>query len=44
MLEALRDTALEAYDRIIGLRLSEVAVNGCITKDLSDSFTAHYDP
>jgi hypothetical protein len=28
----LRRTALEAYDRIIGLELSEVAVDCCITK------------
>ena len=32
VLEALREIALEAYDRIIGLELSEVAVDGCITK------------
>src|ERR671911_584961 len=29
---ALREAALEAYDRFIGLELSEVAVDGCITK------------
>ena len=32
VLEALREIALEAYDRIIGLELSEAAVDGCITK------------
>src|SRR5215212_2413082 len=32
VLEALREIALEAYDRIIGLELSEVAVDGCVTK------------
>ena len=32
VLEALREIALEAYDRIISLELSEVAVDGCITK------------
>ena len=32
VLEALRKIALEAYDRIIGLELSEVAVDGCINK------------
>lgn len=29
---ALRELALEAYDKIIGLQLSEVAVDCCITK------------
>lgn len=29
---ALRQAALEAYDRLVGLELSEVAVDGCITK------------
>ena len=31
-MEALEEMALEAYDRIIGLELSEVAVDCCITK------------
>jgi hypothetical protein len=31
LVETLRRTALEAYDRIIGLELSEVAVDCCIT-------------
>jgi len=31
-MDALREIVLEAYDRIIGLELSEVAVNCCITK------------
>ena len=32
VMEALRQIALSAYDRFIGLELSEVAVDGCITK------------
>jgi transposase len=32
VMEALKEMALESYDRIIGLELSEVAVDGCITK------------
>lgn len=32
VMEMLRQTALEAYDRFIGLELSDVAVDGCITK------------
>lgn len=32
VIDALRGAALEAYDRFIGLELSEVAVDGCITK------------
>jgi IS5 family transposase len=31
-MEALRQIALSAYDRLIGLELEEVAVDGCITK------------
>jgi transposase len=31
-MEVLEEMALESYDRIIGLELSEVAVDGCITK------------
>ena len=31
-MEALQQMALESYDRIIGLQLSEVAVDCCITK------------
>ena len=31
-MEKLRGMALEAYDRIVGLELSEVAVDCCITK------------
>jgi hypothetical protein len=31
-MEALRGIALRAYDRFIGLELSDVAVDGCITK------------
>jgi transposase len=31
-METLREIALEAYDRFIGLELSDVAVDGCITK------------
>jgi transposase len=32
LMERLREICLEAYDRLIGLELSEVAVDGCITK------------
>ena len=32
VIDALRQAALEAYDRFIGLELSEIAVDGCITK------------
>jgi transposase len=32
LMEKLRVMALDAYDRLIGLELSEVAVDGCITK------------
>ena len=32
VMEALRQIALSAYDRLIGLELEEVAVDGCITK------------
>jgi transposase len=32
VIDALREIVLEAYDRLIGLELSEVAVDGCITK------------
>ena len=32
LMERLRQICLEAYDRLIGLELSEVAVDGCITK------------
>jgi hypothetical protein len=32
VVERLREICLEAYDRLIGLELSEVAVDGCITK------------
>ncbi|CAA9427950.1 MAG: hypothetical protein AVDCRST_MAG80-365 [uncultured Rubrobacteraceae bacterium] len=31
-METLRSMALSAYDRLIGLELSDVAVDGCITK------------
>lgn len=31
-MDALREMALDAYDRMIGLELSEVSVDGCITK------------
>jgi hypothetical protein len=31
-MEALREIALAAYDRFIGLELSDMAVDGCITK------------
>ena len=32
LMERLREICLEAYDRLIGLELSEVAVDCCITK------------
>jgi transposase len=32
VLEALREMALEAYDRMVGLEPSELAVDSCITK------------
>jgi hypothetical protein len=32
VMEALRQIALSAYDRFIGLELEEVAVDGCIIK------------
>jgi transposase len=32
VMEALREMALTAYDRTIGLELTDVAVDGCITK------------
>lgn len=31
-MEVLRETALKAYDKLIGLQLCDVAVDGCITK------------
>ena len=32
VMDTLQGLVLEAYDRIIGLELSDVAVDGCITK------------
>ena len=32
LMERLKEICLEAYDRLIGLELSEVAVDGCVTK------------
>ena len=32
LMETLRELVLEVYDRIIGLQLADVAVDGCITK------------
>jgi transposase len=32
VMDRLRQICLEAYDRLIGLELSEVAVDGCVTK------------
>ncbi len=32
LMETLREIALEAYDRLIGLELADLAVDGCITK------------
>ena len=31
-MERLRDISLDAYDRLIGLELSDLAVDCCITK------------
>ena len=31
-MERLREICLKAYDRLIGLKLSEVAVDCCVTK------------
>jgi hypothetical protein len=31
-MERLRDISLDAYDRLVGLELGDVAVDGCITK------------
>jgi hypothetical protein len=31
-MERLREICIEAYDHLIGLELSEVAVDGCVTK------------
>jgi len=31
-MERLREIRLEVYDRLIGLKFSEVAVDGCLTK------------
>lgn len=32
LMDELREVALEAYDRMIGLELEDIAVDGCITK------------
>ena len=32
VMDALRDLVLEVYDRIVGLELADIAVDGCITK------------
>jgi hypothetical protein len=32
VMDTLQGLVLEAYDRIIGLELSDVAIDGCITK------------
>jgi transposase len=32
LMERLREISLEAYDRLIGLELADVAVDGCVTK------------
>jgi len=32
VMDALREAVLDAYDRVVGLELAEVAVDGCITK------------
>jgi hypothetical protein len=40
-MEALREMALTANDRTIGLEPSEVAVNGCITKARVETLAGH---
>jgi hypothetical protein len=32
LMERLREISLEAYDRLIGLELADLLVDGCITK------------
>jgi transposase len=32
LMERLREISLDAYDRLVGLELGDVAVDGCITK------------
>ena len=34
VMDALREIVLDAYDRMIGLELCEVAIDSCITKEL----------
>ena len=44
VMTALRELALEAYDKIIGLELSDVAVDCCITKAPCGGETAGRNP
>ena len=44
LMERLRGIALDAYDRFIGLELSEVAVDGCLTKAPSGGEKAGRSP
>jgi hypothetical protein len=43
-MEALQEMALAAYDRILGLELSDVAVDCCITKAPCDGEKAGRSP
>ena len=44
VIETLRQIALEAYDRLIGLQLAEVAVDGCIARALCGGEKAGKSP
>ena len=35
LMENLREISLDAYDRLIGLELADLAVDGCVTKALA---------
>jgi hypothetical protein len=39
--QAVHAVALDAYDRIIGLELSDVSVDGCITKAPCGGYLCH---
>ena len=41
LMERLREISLDAYDRLIGLELSDLAVDGCITKAPCGGWTQH---
>ncbi len=44
VMNALRELVLEVYDRIVGLELADVAVDGCITKALCGGEKAGRSP